>query len=118
MRYPISTSLLFVALAHSGIALASENSNGMNHAAMEGMDAMQVQTRISQGVVNRIDFQNSKINLTHGPIKSLGWSGMTMDFAVEDAAILKHVRVGQKVDFEVVNEEPGKYFVTHITPAN
>jgi len=118
MRYSISTSLLFLALVHSGIALASENNNGMNHATMAGMQAMPIQAHKAQGVINKIDMQNSKINLTHGPIKSLGWSGMTMDFAVKDATILKHVKVGQKVNFEVVNEGAGKYYVTHITPAN
>ena len=115
MRYPISASLLCVALAYSGIALASENA--VNHAAMDGQHAMSVQIHRAQGKVNKIDLQNSKINLTHGPIQSLGWSGMTMDFAVKDAMILKHVRVGQRVDFEVVNEGPGKYLVTRITPA-
>lgn len=118
MKYSISTSLLFLALLHSGIALASENNNGPNHATMEGMQAVPIQAHKAQGVVNKIDLQNSKINLTHGPIKSLGWPGMTMDFAVKDATILKHVRVGQKVNFEVVNEGPGKYFVTRITPEN
>jgi Cu/Ag efflux protein CusF len=117
MKYSISTSLLFLALVHSGIALASENYNGMNHATMEGMQAVPIQAHKAQGVVNKIDLQNSRINLTHGPIKSLGWSGMTMDFAVKDATILTHVKVGQKVNFEVVNEGPGKYFITRITPA-
>jgi len=118
MRYPISTSMLCLILANSGIALASENDGGMNHAAMEGQHAMPIQAHKGQGMVNKIDLQNSKINLTHGPIKSLGWPGMTMDFVVKDTAILKHLKAGQKVDFEVVNEGPGKIFVTRITPAN
>lgn len=117
MRYPISTSLLCAALLHSGLALASENNSGMNHAAMDGQQAVPVQAHKAQGVVNKIDMQNGKINLTHGPIKSLGWSGMTMDFAVKDAKILNHIKAGQKVSFEVINEGPGKYFVSNITPA-
>jgi Cu/Ag efflux protein CusF len=116
MRYPIATSLLFIALAHSGITRANENDNGMNRAAIDGAQTLPVQAHKAQGVVNKVDFQNGKINLTHGPIKSLGWSGMTMDFAVKDATILKHVQAGEKVNFEVVNEGPGKYFVTKITP--
>jgi len=115
MRYPITTSLLCVVLAHSGIALAGDKV--MNHAEMERQQAMPIQAHKAQGVVNKIDMQSSKINLTHGPIKSLGWSGMTMDFAVKDAKILEHIKVGQKVNFEVVNEGPGKYFVTRVTPA-
>jgi len=117
MKYTISISLLMAALALSGNSLASENEQGMDHSKMGGESAMKMQTHNAQGVVNKIDTQHSKINLTHGPIKSLGWSGMTMDFSVKDPTILKQVKVGQKVNFEVVNEGPGKYFVTKITPA-
>jgi len=117
MRNQIATSLLLVVLAHSGIVLASESDNAMNHAAMVGEKALPVKAHKAQGVVNRIDVQHGTINLTHGPIKSLGWSGMTMDFSVKDSKILNKVKIGQKVNFEVVNEGPGKYFVTKITPA-
>lgn len=117
MKHAISTSMLFAILAYSGIALASESDQGMDHVAMDGKQAMHMQAHKAHGVVNKIDMQHKKINLTHGPIKSLGWSGMTMDFAVKEATILKHIKAGQKVDFEVVKEGPGKYFVTRVTPA-
>lgn len=71
---------------------------------------------MAQSVMNKIDLQHKKINLTHGPIKSLGWPSMTMDFAVRDAAILQGITMGQKVAFEVVKESQGKYFVTRIAP--
>lgn len=115
MRYSISISLLCAVLAQSGLVLAGETNT--NHDVIAGQQATTTQVHKAQGTVNNIDIQHSKVNLTHGPIKSLGWSGMTMDFAVKDAAILEHVKVGQKVDFEVVKEAPGKYFVTRITPA-
>jgi len=117
MKHNISIGLLLLAFAHSGLVLASDKDPGMDHSAMKGGSAMQAQTHKAEGVVNKIDVQHNIVNLTHGPIKSLGWSGMTMDFQVKDVAILKNVKAGQKVDFEVVNEGPGKYYVTRITPA-
>ena len=117
MKHIISTSLLFAALVNSGIAMAAEPGKAMNHSEMSGMSSAPAKAHKANGVVNKVDMQHSTINLTHGPIKSLGWSGMTMDFSVKDAAIMKHVKAGQKVDFEVVSEGPGKYFVTRITPA-
>ncbi len=116
MKHIISTSLLFAALVNSGFAMAAETGKSMDHSGMQGMGTMSAKAHKANGVVNKIDIQHNTINLTHGPIKSLGWSGMTMDFSVKDAAILNHVKAGQKVDFEVVNEGPGKYFVTRITP--
>jgi len=117
MKQIISTSLLFAALVNSGIAMAAEPGKAMDHSGMSGMSAMSAKAHNANGVVNKIDMQHNTINLTHGPIKSLGWSGMTMDFAVKDAAVMKGIKAGQKVDFEVVNEGPGKYFVTRIVPA-
>jgi Cu(I)/Ag(I) efflux system membrane fusion protein len=54
--------------------------------------------------------------MTHGPVSSLGWPGMTMDFAVKDKSILKGLKVGQKVQFEIVQEGPGQFYVSRITP--
>jgi Cu/Ag efflux protein CusF len=117
MRHTISISLLLAATSFSGIAPAAEHGNGMNHSEMSVGHEMSANVHMGAGVVNRIDMKNAKVNLTHGPIKSLGWSGMTMDFMVKDTAILKHLKPGQKVKFEVVKEGTGKYYVTKITPA-
>ena len=35
-----------------------------------------------EGVVKQIKSETKKITISHGPIKSLGMDGMTMDFAV------------------------------------
>jgi len=115
MRNTFFIALLTTFMAHSGFALASDHSH-MNQGAMSAMHAASSHGHMGVGMVNRIDMQQHKINLTHGPIKSLGWAGMTMDFLVKDTAILKHVKPGQKVSFEVLKEGPGKYFVVKITP--
>lgn len=126
MRYTIITSLLFAALVQSGFALASEPVQGMNPMPMQpgqampmqGGHTMQMQTHMGHGVVNSIDMQHGMVNLTHGSINSLGWPGMTMDFRVKDPATLKNVKPGEKVNFGIVKEGPGKFVVTDVTPAN
>lgn len=106
-----------ILLAASTAALAESHSQHMPNNGMQQADKhAAAQNHMGQGVVNKIDLQHKKVNMTHGPIKSLGWPGMTMDFKVKDAAILKGIKPGQKVMFEVVNEGPRMYFVTHITP--
>jgi Cu(I)/Ag(I) efflux system membrane fusion protein len=74
-------------------------------------------THKAQGIVNRVDAVQGKINLTHGPIKTLGWSGMTMDFPVKDKALLAGIKPGQKVDFEIEKAPNGQYPIARITPA-
>ncbi|MEH2469466.1 Cu(I)/Ag(I) efflux system protein CusF [Nitrobacteraceae bacterium AZCC 2161] len=54
-----------------------------------------------RGEVKKIDEAAGKITLKHGPIKSLDMDedGMTMVFRVQDPAMLKSVKVGDKVKF-------------------
>lgn len=53
------------------------------------------------GEVRKIDEGAGKITLKHGPIKALDMDeGMTMIFRVQDPAMLKQVKVGDKVKFE------------------
>ncbi len=116
MRYTLTTSLLFVVLAQPGIAQAAEH--GMDHSGMQMQgDAMQMQTHMAHGTVNSIDMPHGKFNATHGPISSLGWPGMTMNFTVKDPAMLKDLKPGQKVDFSIVKEAPKKFVVTDVKPS-
>lgn len=59
------------------------------------------QPAMVDGQVIKIDESASKITLKHGPIKKFDMDdGMTMVFRVQDAAMLKQVKVGDKVKFE------------------
>lgn len=66
------------------------------------------------GEVKKIDEGAGKITLKHGPAKSLGMDeGMTMVYRVKDPAMLKQVKAGDKVRFEV-EELAGSYTVTKL----
>jgi len=70
------------------------------------------QAEAVQGEVRKIDEAAGKITLRHGPIKSLGMDeAMTMVFRVKDPAMLKQVKVGDKVQFEAEEASSG-YTVT------
>ena len=59
------------------------------------------QSEMVDGQVTKIDESASKITLKHGPIKKFDMDdGMTMVFRVQNPAILKQVKVGDKVKFE------------------
>lgn len=62
-----------------------------------------------KGEVKKIDEAAGKITLKHGPIKSLDMDedGMTMVFRVQDPAMLKQVKVGDKVQFEAERAAAG-----------
>jgi len=58
------------------------------------------QTVPVDGQVTKINTKDNKITLRHGPIKNLDMDSMTMVFRVKDPAMLKQVKVGDKVKFE------------------
>jgi Cu(I)/Ag(I) efflux system protein CusF len=62
-----------------------------------------------KGEVKKIDQAAGKITLTSGPIKSLDMDddNMTMVFRVQDPAMLKQVKVGDKVQFEAERSSAG-----------
>ena len=71
-----------------------------------------------KGVVKKIDEGAGKITLTSGPIKSLDMDddNMTMVFRAKDPAMLKQVKVGDKVRFEAASEN-GEITVTSLQKA-
>jgi Cu(I)/Ag(I) efflux system protein CusF len=75
------------------------------------------QAPIVNGQVTKIDESAGKITLKHGPIKKLDMNeAMTMVFRVQDPAMLKQVKVGDKVRFDA-DRINGQFTVTRIEKA-
>ena len=84
--------------------------------AIAVLSAAQAQTPTVDGQVNKIDAAQGKITLKHGPIKNLDMDAMTMVFRVQDPALLKTVKVGDKVKF-AADRVNGQLTVTQIEKA-
>jgi Cu(I)/Ag(I) efflux system protein CusF len=83
-------------------------------AAISGISTIALaQAAPADGQVTKIDEAQGKITLKHGPIKNLDMDGMTMVFAIGDPALLKTVKVGDKVKFEA-DRVNGRLTVTKI----
>src|SRR6266487_3808789 len=58
------------------------------------------QTDVVDGQVTKIDESAQKITIRHGPLKKFDMEdGMTMVFRAQDPAMLKTVKVGDKIKF-------------------
>ena len=73
-----------------------------------------LQSHDGKGKINSVDAKAGKINLTHEPIASLGWSAMTMDFTVLNKSILNNLKPGQEVTFKLVEAHKGQYVISGI----
>lgn len=67
------------------------------------------QAAMVKGEVKKIDEAAGKVTLKHGPIKNLDMEdeSMTMVFRVQDPAMLKQVKVGDKIQFEAERASAG-----------
>jgi Cu/Ag efflux protein CusF len=73
------------------------------------------QSAMVDGEVMKIDQSAGKITIKHGPIKKLDMAddGMTMVFRASDPAMLKQVKVGDKIKFDA-DKVDGQITVTKI----
>ena len=70
---------------------------------------------MTEGEVRKVDKDNKKLTIKHGPLKSLDMPGMTMVFGVKDDTVLDKVQPGEKVQFQAEKID-GKFVVTAIEP--
>lgn len=73
----------------------------------------QALTHQASGVVKKVDRENGKVTLAHGPVKTLNWPGMVMPFVIEDKKLFEGLAAEKKVDFEFV-QRGNKYVITSI----
>jgi Cu(I)/Ag(I) efflux system protein CusF len=71
----------------------------------------------ASGTVNSVDTAAHKINISHGPIKDLGWPPMTMDFPVAPSVNLKSIKPGAKVNFTLEKGDDGMPVVQSVSPS-
>ena len=70
-----------------------------------------------EGSIEAIDFARATVTLAHGPIASLQWPAMVMDFRVLDPALLRSLKPGQRIAFDIIEESAGEYVIVRIQPA-
>jgi len=96
----------------------SEQAGMQNNSAMQTPDKMKKtakKTHTGTGVVKHVDMKNNSVNLAHEPIPSLKWPAMTMDFSVKDQSILKGIKPGDKIQFELTEVTKDDLVITRIT---
>lgn len=102
---------LVATMVISGSAWSGEGpaGHGHDHDGTSSPSSATAQNAMVNGEVKKIDETAGKISLKHGPIKSLGMEDeeMTMVFRVQDPAMLKQVKVGDKVQFAVERATAG-----------
>ncbi len=102
--------------ALSGFGHGSHPSASSKESVQSGILTEELPPAMHQGVgsIEAVDFAHATITLAHEPIASLNWPAMLMDFRVADPALLRSLKPGQAVAFEMTEESAGEYVIVHI----
>ncbi|HEX6703787.1 MAG TPA: copper-binding protein [Albitalea sp.] len=98
--------------AQAQTAPASEADHSAHHAPTASAAA----AATTEGEVRKVDKEQGKVTLKHGPIANLDMPGMTMVFKVVDPNMLDGIKEGDKVKFSA-DRLNGAITVTAIEPA-
>ena len=125
MKHLVTLSFMLAVFA-AAPALSHAQSGGMKGMDMKGMDmkgmdmkGMESSARApgtvhkGAGTVKNVDTGKNSVTIAHGPVQSLNWPAMTMEFEIRDKANLAALKPGRKVEFEFV-EEKGRYAITGV----
>jgi Cu/Ag efflux protein CusF len=70
----------------------------------------------AEGTVDSVDAKAGTVSLSHGPVPSLKWPAMTMEFKAANASLLQALKPGAKVSFEFIERQPGEWVITSVKP--
>ena len=71
----------------------------------------------AEGKVESVDAKAGTVSIQHGPVASLKWPAMTMEFKLANASLAAAARPGANVRFEFVERSAGEWVVTSMSPS-
>ncbi len=71
----------------------------------------------AEGKVEEVDAKAGVVSISHGPVDSLKWPAMTMEFKTANDSLLTDLKPGVTVAFEFVERTPGEWVITSVKPA-
>ena len=81
--------------------------------AQSQAESKQSQVHKAFGTVTKVEPGKASVTISHGPVQSMNWPSMVMDFKLKDKALLDSLKQGEKVEFSFV--QSGKdYTITQV----
>lgn len=104
-------AMLSLILSLSSFGMIPAQTDAMDMPGMDMGSADAVTAAV--GVVKQVDQAKGVVVITHEPIKSLGWSAMTMNFMVENKQLFARLVQDRKIHFEFI-VRGSEYVITSV----
>ena len=83
------------------------------HAGHEQGAPQQPKSAQTQGTLNAINADGT-VNISHGPIKALGWEAMTMDYPLANSSLAQGIKPGTAISIEFVERKKDEWIITKL----
>lgn len=114
---PVVVAANFLIDAESNLKAAVGSMAGQGHSAADTLPRASGAGHLASGTIDGLDPETGMVSVNHGPVASLQWPAMTMEFKVANAALLNGLKPGAAVTIEFVERQPGEWVITRIMPA-
>ncbi len=112
---PVVVAANFLLDAESNLKAAIGSFGHADHGsppAQSGPDgAAKAKAHQAEGTLTAIDAAAGTVSISHGPVASLGWPAMSMDFALANPALAGTLKPNAPVAFEFVERKPGEWVI-------
>ena len=101
----LRTTTVAAALALAALAAtAQQKGDDMKGMDMGGKPAAAGQVHHAKGTVKKVDAKVGIVTLQHGPVASLNWPAMAMNFRVKDKKVMGKLGPEKKVEVDFVKD--------------
>jgi Cu(I)/Ag(I) efflux system membrane fusion protein len=90
---------------------------GFGGADQKSSGAARPASHKATGKLDGVDAKAGTLTIEHGPVASLKWTAMTMEFKLANSALLKDMKPGANIEFEFVERGQGEWVITSLKPA-
>lgn len=80
------------------------------HVTSTDMQSAQIHRGV--GILDAINV--GKVTITHSAIATVGWPAMSMTFNLAHVGLIKDIKMGEEIDFEFVEHQPGMWEVIKV----
>ena len=116
---PVVVAANFLIDAESNLKAAIGGFGHSSHAAAAPGASPASPTSVghrADGKVESVDPKAGIVSIEHGPVATLKWPAMTMEFKVANSSLLASLKPGSMVAFEFVERAPGEWMITGAGP--
>ena len=111
---PLVATVLLAACDRSAPSGDAEIKGNASSTLPAAPQATQRAEHVAAGTLNSVDQATGRVSITHGPVASANWPGMTMSFKLANTAAAGDLKPGQRVEFHFTIESGMDATVTQI----